>query len=1251
MGGTDFSDYAAGTTANFWNATNGAYYSSAKSYVPEIPWNDSCGGQVIGNYFGFSTGYGAYGTCNAMFQWLNTEGGSGGPSGCATGSPTLPSAVSGTCAGYAKPSWQAIPGNPADGVRDLPDVSLFAAAGLWGHYYVFCFDYCPGDITTWAGGGGTSFSSPIMAGIQAVINQALGTNNVGNPNAVYYQIGQNQYASSVSTSACNSSTGPSAGCSFNDVTQGDIVVPCGGTLNCYSDGGGLGLLSTSSTSFAPDYPATPGWDFATGIGTVNAFNLVQSFMSSVSPASAPAAPQLVLPADGAISIPVQATLSWNVSAGVAAYDVYFGASSPPPLAASTASLNYATGTLNPGATYYWAIGARNSLGANISPVQSFTVGCINTLTLTSAIAPSSGGTGTIPVTAPAGCAWTAVSNAAWITIVSGSSGSGDGSVVYSVAVDTGVQRSGTIMVGGQAFTVAQSYPLISTLAGGNMPATGAPGASVSIPVSYGLAVDASGNTYFSSPSLNAVFKADPTGMVARVAGTGAVGSSGDGGPALSARLNSPNGVAVDAAGNVYIADTNNYRIRKVDTFGNIATWAGTGFCCTSSGDGGPATSARIGRAYGMTVDASANLYFADSYNNVIRKVDASGIISTVAGTGSYGYSGDGGRAASAQLYTPMGVAVDASGNLYIADRSNYRIRMVSTSGIITTVAGNGKCCYSGDGGPATSAELEPSGVALDATGNLYLTDWGGARIRVVSTSGFISTVAGTGALGFSGDGGPATRSNVDSPAGITTDNSGNIYIADVGNARIRVVSGGIMNTLVGGATGDGGLGVFGSFNQPFGIARDSAGNTYIADTYNNRVRKVTVSGAIMTVAGSGMAGFSGDGGPATGANLYRPMAVAVDAADNVYIGDEYNYRVRKVDSSGKITTVAGTGTSGNTGDGGTATNARIGAVYGLTFDAAGNLYIADASNSVIRKVDASGFITTVAGSGTSGGFSGDGGLATNARLSSPEGMAIDSSGNLYIADRGNNRIRMVSRYGVITTVAGTGGCCFGGDGGPATKAIIQPIGVGLDSIGNLYISDANGRVRLVTANGVITTLAGTGLLGYSGDGVPAVSAAIPSVIGIAVDGNGMVAFTDGSGNAVRVLTSAGIQPLLTIQSTHAGAFTPGSTGTYTVTVSNATPAAATTGTVKVTETLPRRVDAGRHVRSRLELRLECLCPRRCLGRWIEFPADRRDGECGHKNSIPADEPRLGIGRRRERSRNGGSDADCIAQPARHHQNP
>jgi len=301
VGGTDFGDVYQGSTGTYWNSTNTSTYGSAISYIPEIAWNDSCAGVLLSSYFGYNTTYGTAGFCGSTVASRNgllvVGAGSGGPSGCATGTPSIGSVVSGSCQGYDKPAWQSgVAGIPGDGVRDIPDVSLFAGDGVWGHYYVTCWSDvknggapCTGDPGGWAGLGGTSFSSPIMAGIQALVNQAVGGPQ-GNPNYVYYQLAAQQYASG--STACNSSNGNAAGCGcmFYNVTLGDIDVNCGGAQDCYgaavvaggARGGrgsqnGNGALSTASQSYSPAYGTATGWNFATGLGTINALNLVQNW--------------------------------------------------------------------------------------------------------------------------------------------------------------------------------------------------------------------------------------------------------------------------------------------------------------------------------------------------------------------------------------------------------------------------------------------------------------------------------------------------------------------------------------------------------------------------------------------------------------------------------------------------------------------------------------------------------------------------------------------------------------------------------------------------------------------------------------------------------------------------------------------------------------------------------------------------------------------------------------------------------------
>jgi subtilase family serine protease len=287
VGGTDYGDSYAGTNSTYWSNTNSNTYESALSYVPEIPWNDSCASVLLATAYGYSTTYGSSGFCNSTTgkeDYLTTGGGSGGPSGCATGSPSKTGIVGGTCKGYAKPSWQSVLGNPSDGVRDLPDISLFAANGVWGHYYVYCDSdtrddgaACTGAPSGWSGAGGTSFSSPILAGIQALVNQKQGAKQ-GLPTIVYYKLASTEYGSGGSSN-CNSTlgNGVSSSCIFYDVTLGDMDVNCTGTTDCYRPSGTNGVLSTSSSSYNKAYGTATGWDFATGIGTLNAANLVNNW--------------------------------------------------------------------------------------------------------------------------------------------------------------------------------------------------------------------------------------------------------------------------------------------------------------------------------------------------------------------------------------------------------------------------------------------------------------------------------------------------------------------------------------------------------------------------------------------------------------------------------------------------------------------------------------------------------------------------------------------------------------------------------------------------------------------------------------------------------------------------------------------------------------------------------------------------------------------------------------------------------------
>jgi uncharacterized protein (TIGR03437 family) len=663
--------------------------------------------------------------------------------------------------------------------------------------------------------------------------------------------------------------------------------------------------------------------------------------------------------------------------------------------------------------------------------------------------------------------------------------------------------------------LGQQYS-ISTVAGGAPPPTPVAATSTTVGQPRRVAVDSAGNAYFSAG--NSVFKLSGSTLTV-VAGNSRVGFSGDGGPALNAQLNTPAGLALDSAGNLYIADSLNNRVRIVTRDGIINTFAGNGTVgyINAVGDGGPANQAQIFLPSGVAADSKGNVYIADTGDNLIRLVTPDGNISTFAGIGYPGFAGDASAATASSLNHPEDVFVDSTGNLYIADTLNAAIRKIGKDGIITTVAGNGSIGFSGDGGLATSAGLiEPFAVAVDSSGNFYFAEPPDGRIRKVDTHNIITTIAGNGTLGFGGDGGPGIGAQLYLPSGVAVDSSGNVYIADSLNNRLRKLAGGTISTVAGNGavsySGDAGAATKAQVSSPQGVAVDPAGNLYIADTANNAVRRVATNGTITTLLGNGTAG-------AGNSQLNGPQGVALDTAGNAYVADTQNARVLKI-SGGSAGVIAGTGTPGFGGDGGAATSAQLNTPIGVAVDPSGNLYIADFGNNRVRRVTPGGTISTVAGNGNQG-YSGDGGLATAAQLNGPSAVALDTANNLYIADLQNNRVRVVSG-GIISTVAGTGTAGYSGDGGPATQAqLVSPSGLAVDPAGNVYVSDGSTRVRKIFPNGPIFTVAGSTTAAYSGDGGLATSATLNEPTGLVADGKGNVYVADTGNNAIRLLTVTG----------------------------------------------------------------------------------------------------------------------------------
>jgi len=569
--------------------------------------------------------------------------------------------------------------------------------------------------------------------------------------------------------------------------------------------------------------------------------------------------------------------------------------------------------------------------------------------------------------------------------------------------------------------------IITTIAGtGHAAASCTDGPAASTPLNNprGIAVDAAGNVYIADTGDNCVHKLSQ-GNLTRVAGTGAQGYSGDGGPATQALLNRPDALAVDSTGDVYLIDLANYVVREISAAtGKITTIAGNGQCCVTTTYSGIATQAEFIAPQGLAVDSTGNLYFSDAGVNVIVKI-ANGSMSMVAGSpGSFGFSD--GPVATAQIAGPSGIAIDGAGNLYFADSVNQRIREIS-AGSITTLAGTGGY---GDGGPANQAVLgNPQYVALDAAEDLYFSDAGTGVVRKVSAAtGSIATVAGNPAgEGTLFNGAVATDVPLDVPEGVAVDSAGNLYIADGVNLFLYKVTNGLIYEVPG--SGQGGAIMIDPQSTLYlganGLAVDSAGNLFFADTssvlQSPNLQFVPILGHIVEISngvdtnlgGNGMTGSGGIGGLAIDAPLASPQALALDSADDVYFADADNCQILRIDAkTGILTAVAGTGKCGFAGDGGPATTAELSNPVGVALDKAGNIYIADTFNVRIRKVTAAtGIITTIAGTG-SVGFSGDYGPATSAELKSPWGIAVDSAGNVFVAD--SERIR------VLTPATGSG---------------------------------------------------------------------------------------------------------------------------------------------------------------------------------------------------------------------------------------
>jgi sugar lactone lactonase YvrE len=623
---------------------------------------------------------------------------------------------------------------------------------------------------------------------------------------------------------------------------------------------------------------------------------------------------------------------------------------------------------------------------------------------------------------------------------------------------------------------------IETVAGGFL-GDGGPALAGALAEPWDVAVDAAGNTFVADRDNHRIRKVGTDGVITTFAGSGLTAFSGDGGPASQAGLNQPSAIAFDAAGNLYVAEAGGDRVRRITPAGVITTVAGTGVAA-STGDGGPATAAQLNTPEGIAVDAAGNIYVSEFLGHRVRKFTVGGTIQTIAGTGVAAFSGDGGAGTSATLNRPIGLAVNAGGDVFIADSFNNRIRKLSAGGTITTVAGSGGTSCSGGGSALSTSVFFPTGVELAASGELFISS---CSIFMLRADNYLQRMAGDPLdFGYQGDGMLAVDARINTPAGMAFDAAGNLLFADSSDQRVRRVElsmpGSITISSLAGklvsTQGDPGLG------SSLGLAADvasagPAGGLLIADRGTNRIRLLKPDGTLVDFAGNGFLGYSGEGegGPATQAMLAGPTGVAVGPNGGpVFVADRQASRVRMI-NNGLMSTVLGAGTS--TSENVPASNSSGTGVVAVAVDPYGSVYVVQRSK--IRRFVPGGNITTVAGTGTAG-YNGDNQGALTATLSSPQGIAVDATGVLYLADTNNHRVRKVVN-GVITTIAGNGIAGLSGDGGPATAANLNsPRDIAVDSAGTVYVSDGgNGRIRRIATDGTITSIAGSGTYGFNGD--------------------------------------------------------------------------------------------------------------------------------------------------------------------------
>ena len=659
----------------------------------------------------------------------------------------------------------------------------------------------------------------------------------------------------------------------------------------------------------------------------------------------------------------------------------------------------------------------------------------------------------------AGTTWTPIAGATSASFTTPATVLGDSGTLYR-AVFTNAAGSATSNAARLAVTTSGSGQTSLSLLAGDIGGGGSidgTGNASRLNKTDGLVVDAAGNVFVADTANHVIRKVTPAGVVTTVAGTAGLRGTADGtGPA--ARFSDPMSITLDSQGNLFVADFSNSLIRKITPAGVVTTFAGI------IGAGGPAidgpgATAQFEGPLGIAIDAADNLYVADEFNHSIRKITPAAVVSTFAGQN--GVSGDNdGTGTGAHFNAPNSVAVDSAGNVYVGEGSSV-VRKISPAGVVVTLAGSAAAAGGSTDGTGAAARFNYTrGLAVDAAGNVYVADANNCLIRKITPAGVVTTLAGTLAA-FSSIDGTGSAATFNLPSGIAVDAAGTIYVAEENGFVVRKVTpAGVVTTIAGDAAQFGLVDATGTaarfdFGGNFGgqasTAVDAAGNVFITDRANGAVRKITPASVVTTF-------LTGIGGP---------QGLTIDAAGNLYFGT--GQTVFKVTPGGVSSVLAGSSAQGSAD--GTGAAAQFGDIADLALDAAGNLYVTDSLNNTIRKITPAGVVTTIAGtSGTAGSADGTGTAAT---FSTPSGIAVDATGNLYVTDAENGTIRKITPAGAVTTIAGTAGVTGNADGTGAAASFTFPFSIAVDSTGNLYVAELiSGTIRKITPTGVVTTVLG-----------------------------------------------------------------------------------------------------------------------------------------------------------------------------------